>query len=316
MGLIMKDLERTGRDLELSDEQWEIEYQSRKAWIDRTRSNDLWLNKMFNKVGILMTGHQANRPYMKASVDSHSKLGFWLTLAYDNYVDPTWETIDHNNFMPSKDVLDKVDLFLTPHHQVWGGCLFPYAQLVYWGGLAMQNFEYIYCVNSDFVLEKPEGFPQLFEMLGDSDIMTCGPDRDDPPAANTAGFIVRSDAFKAIVKHLENHLVPWENYEKHTQRIGNMEGRLGWAIKDLGLKQVRVNPPLEDMLKVPGHGTWFNTVGFRHIHSEHNYAYRNKGIPPPLEYLDKRHMGGEYELIKTYWETKDPKVLEEWWAKE
>ena len=67
---------------EMSDE----ERASRQAWIDRTSSNDQWAKKIFEKVGILITGHQANRPYMKACIDSHAALGLWITLAYDNFV--------------------------------------------------------------------------------------------------------------------------------------------------------------------------------------------------------------------------------------
>jgi len=290
---------------------------SRQFWIDRTAANDSWAKKTLQPLAILLTSHQANRPYLKASVESHSKLGYWLTLAYDSYVDPTWEALDHNQFMPAKDTLDRVDLFLMGHYQTWGGPLYPYYWLVKWGASILRDFEMVYCANGDFVVEKPEGFPALLELMGDADIMTSGPDRDEPPAANTAGFIVRTDALKKIVQHFQEHLVPWENYEKHTQRIGNMEGRLGWAIKDLGLKQKRVAPPKEDMFRHPGTGTWYDLIGFRHIHAELNHAYRNKGIPPPMKYLDERFAAPhDFSFIKKYEETGDPKVLEEWWAKD
>lgn len=308
MGLTLKDLEEPG----ISEE----ERQSRQIWIDRTRANDTWAVKALKPIGILLTSHQANRPFLKASVESHAKLGYWITLAYDSYVDPVWGLIDHNQFMPAKDVMDKINCFVMGTYQTWGGPLYPFFWLLKLGVHVMSHFKYIYCANGDFVLENPEGFQDLFNLLGNSDIMTSGPDRDDPPAANTAGFIAKTDALIEIVKHLEEHLVPWENYEKHTQRLGNMEGRLGWAIRDLGLRQKRVIPPLEDMFRTPGYGTWYELVGFRHIHAELNYAYRNKKIPPPLKYLDERFMGShDLNFIRKYEETNDPKVLEDWWEK-
>ena len=308
---------------EMSDE----EKASRQYWIDRTSSNDVWANKIFKKIGILITGHQANRPYMKACIESHAKLGYWITLAYDNYVNPEWPEINHNAFMPPKDVLDKIDMFIMPHHQVWGGCLYPWFWLLKFGSDAMQQFEYIYCTNSDFILEKPENFEQLFSLLGDADIMTSGPDYPDSPAANTAGFIVKSSALRQIVQHFQDHFIPWDVYEKYTQQIGNTEGRFGSAIKDLGLKKADVVPPLDadgrgdDMFRIhPSKrkqtGTWYDLVGFRHIHSEHNYAYRYKGIPPEPQYFDGRFMGDEYRQICAYWETKDMEILKNWWAKE
>ena len=309
MGLVLADLEEPG----ISEE----ERASRQLWIDRTRANDKWAKKALKPVGILLTSHQANRLFLKASVESHSKLGHWITLAYDSYINPDWESIDHNQFMPPKDVLDKVDAFFMGHYQTWGGPLFPYFWLIKWGAAMMRDFEIIYCANADFVIEKPEKFELLLDLLGGYDIMTSGPDRDNPPAANTAGFIARTQALQKIVKHLENHLVPWENYEKHTQRVGNMEGRLGWAIKELGLKQKRVDPPLEDMFREPGYGTWYDLIGFRHIHAELNYAYRHRKMPPPLKYLDERYVSSrDLEFIKKYEETGDPKVLEDWWAKD
>jgi hypothetical protein len=309
MGLTRSDLERPN----LSDQD-RIEIQ---AWIDRTSSNDKWANNIFKKVGVLLTSHQANRPYLKASVESHKKLGFWITVAYDSYIDPVQETVDHNHYMPHKDVLDQIDTFLISHYQTWGGPLYPYFWLLKLGAGVMRDFEYIYCANGDFVIEKPEGFAELFAMLGDADVMTSGPDRDKPPAANTAGFLIRSEALHRVVQHMQDHLIPWDVYEKYTQDIGNMEGRFGWAIRDLGLKQVRVEPPLEDMFRVPGHGTWWKTIGFRHIHSEMNYAYRNKGIPPELKYLDERFTAAhDLHFLKLWEDTHDRQYLEQWWAAE
>ncbi len=303
---------------DLVGEMSEEERASRQAWIDRTAANDTWATRALKPVGVLLTSHQANRPFLKASVESHAKLGYWLTVAYDSYVDPLWPTLDHNAFLPPKDVMDQIDLFLMGHYQTWGGPLYPYFWLLKWGAASMQDFDILYCANGDFVLEKPDGFPALLALLGDADILTSGPDRDDPPGANTAGFLVKTDALRKIIHHLQAHLVPWAHYEAHTQRVGNMEGRLGWAIKDLGLTQVRVTPPKEDMFREPGYGTWYDLIGFRHIHAELNAAYRSAAYrPPPLKYLDPRYTGATDWTALTEWErTGDPTVLEAWRAKD
>ena len=287
-----------------------------KVALDNYMANDAWVSKIFKKIGILITSHPGNRAYLKASIETHKKLGLWICLAYDNYLHPDQQDIDYNKIMPAKDVMDNVDTFIMPHYQTWGGVLYPWFWLMKFGVETLQGFEYIYCTNGDFILEKPENFDKLFNLLGDADIMTSGPDRDDPPTANTAGFIAKAPALKAIIKHMQDHFVPFEIYEKYTQEFVNAEGRFGQAIKKLNLKQIRVDPPKEDMLKFyPGQGTWYDLLGFRHIHAEHNYAYRNKGIPPEPKWLDPRFMGDEYRVIKEYWEAQDKKILKQWWAK-
>lgn len=285
-----------------------------KVVLDRMMLNDEWALRGTGKIGVLLTSHPGNRAYLKGCVETHKKLGFWICLAYDNYINPVEPTIDYNSIMPAKDVIDNIDMFLMPHHQVWGGVLYPYFWLFKFGIAALSDFEYIYCTNGDFILEKPEGFPKLMELLGDADIMTSGP--DDERHANTAGFIAKTSALRAIVKHFQDNFIPFENYERTTNDFGNAEGRFGRAIHDLGLKQVVVAPPYNDQLHKPGFGTWYDVVGFRHIHAEHNYAYRYKGIPPEPKYLDPRFMGDEYNRIKEYWETKDMEILKSWWAKE
>lgn len=314
MGLTREDLVRKGRDLEISDEAWAQEYAIRKMVIDRYMSNDSWVKKTYLPCAVLITSHPGNRAYLKACIDTHRKLGLWICLAYDNYLHPDQPTIDYNSIMPAKDVMDSVDLFLMPHYQTWGGVLYPYFWQLKFAVGALKDFPYIYCTNGDFILEKPEGFPKLFSMIEDYDVMTSGPDYDN--AANTAGFIIKTKAFIDVMKYIEDRFVPFENYEKYTQEQGNAEGRFGKAIKALGLKQKSVEPPLDDMFKVPGKGTWFDMLGFRHIHAEHNYAYRYKGIPPQPEYLDERFMGDEYRQIKAYWESKDKSILESWWCKD
>ncbi len=301
---------------DLRDKKWtEQDKKEIAVVLERYQQNDEWALKTRKKVAVLLTSHPGNRPYLKASVESHKKLGYWVVLAYDNYINPANKDIDYNKVMPVKDVMDNVDTFLMPHHQVWGGVLYPYFWLMKFGVNLLQDFEYIYCANGDMVIEKPEGFPEIMKLMGDADIMGTGPDTDR--IFNTAGFIAKSGPLRKMMAHFEKHLIPFENYEKYTQEFGNTEGRLARAIADLKLKRVIMKePPSTEQLHMSNTGTWCKILGFRHIHAELNYAYRYKGIPPEIKYLDERFTGGDYGVIKKYWETKDKKILEAWWAKD
>ena len=80
MGLTSEDL----RDPKWSDkDKAEI-----KIVLDRYKWNDAWISKLFKKVGVLLTSHPGNRAYLKASEESHKKLGFRICLANDNYIYP------------------------------------------------------------------------------------------------------------------------------------------------------------------------------------------------------------------------------------
>jgi hypothetical protein len=281
-------------------------------------ANDVWAMNVFKDVGVILTSHPGNRPYLKASLKSHKKLGFWTTVVYDNYFDPNNKQITYEQRMPARDVFDMADTFLFSHYQTWGGVLYPYFWCLYLGVHTMSSFKYIFCSNGDCVLEKPEGFPKIIEMLGDADIMGCGYEHNNGrPLFNTTSFIAKSEAIKAIMVHYRDHLVGIDNYEKYTQAHGNTEGRFAVAIKELGLK-MKIVPknPVNTQVAAPG-GTWYDILGFRHIHGEWNHAHRRKKIPPYPNHIDKRYMKHKVDLALKYHETEDEeekkKLLKKWW---
>jgi hypothetical protein len=116
-----------------------------------------------------------------------------------------------------------------------------------------------------------------------------------------------------MMRHFQDHLIPIDNYEKHAERLGNTESRFAIAIKELGLKVKKVpkNPPSTNVNAIGG--TWYDILGFRHIHGEWNYAHRYKDIPPPAKYIDETFWQKKRELVKKYYETKDNKFLQQWY---
>jgi len=280
--------------------------------------NDKWAMKAFKDVGVLLTSHPGNRPFLKASLETHKKLGFWTTVVYDNYFDPKNKNISYEQCMPKRDVYDMADTFLIPHHQTWGGVLYPYFWLLYFGLNTMGAFPYIFCSNGDCILGKPEGFPKIMEMLGDADIMGCGyEDNNGRELFNTTSFIAKSEAIRAIMVHFRDHLIGIDTYEKHAERLGNTEGRFAIAIKELGLKVKKVpENPVSTQVHAPG-GTWYDILGFRHIHAEWNYAHRHRLPPPEPKYMDDRYIRAKVQLAKEYHnekdETKKKQLLEKWW---
>ncbi len=331
MGVTREDFIRSGRWLEVPDSVWETELATRKEVVGNYMKNDLWATKIKKRVGVLLTSSSYGLPYLKASLESHKKLGFWTVLAYDNFIDPDngEESVDLNRFMPPKDVMNLVDTFLLPHHQCWGGVSYPFVWLIRLASGILHSFDYVLLNNGDMVLEKPEGFEQLLAKMGDADIMSSGPSLEKE--IGTAGILLKSSALMAVAKHMNDHMVPFEEYEKSTQDFGNTEGRLRVAVRDLGLKEVICRPgkcPSHDpceQIHAPG-GEWYDVLGMRHTHGELNYSHRygrahfaKTGVilpPPPSAYLDPRFCGGEDMKAALAYEAGDIEFVKNWWAKD
>ena len=352
MGVTREDLERKGHWLTVSDEEWERQKQSVEYVTNCYLRNDPWAIKIKKNVGVLLTSSPSGLPYLKASLESHKKLGYWTVLAYDNYISeydcpcPNANStemvngaqldINHNRYMPTKDVMNLVDTFLLPHHQCWGGVSYSFIWLIRLASGILHSFDYVLLNNGDMVLEKPEGFPKLLEMMGDADMMSSGPTYVNVPGKRdeigTAGILFKSKALMDVAKHMNDHMVPFEEYEKSTQDFGNTEGRLAIAARDLGLKQVICKPgkcphhEVCEQLHTAGTGDWYDIIGMRHIHGELNYAHRygkshfdktGEILPVPLSsYLDDRHCGGEDIKAARAYEAGDIEFVKNWWAKD
>jgi len=118
MGVTREDFIRSGRYLEIPDAEWEVELATRKQVVGNYMANDAWGVNIKKNVGVLLTSSCYGRPYLKGSVESHKKLGYWLVISYDNFIDPlAGDSIDFNYWLPPKDVMVNIDTFLIPHHQ-------------------------------------------------------------------------------------------------------------------------------------------------------------------------------------------------------
>jgi hypothetical protein len=84
----------------------------------------------------------------------------------------------------------------------------------------------------------------------------------------------------------------------------------------LKLKKVPVNP-VNTQVAAPG-GTWYDILGFRHIHGEWNNAHRRHRIPPPTKYIDNRYMTAKVNAAKAYEDERDnqkkQELLKKWWS--
>jgi hypothetical protein len=116
------------------------------------------------------------------------------------------------------------------------------------------------------------------------------------------------------MQHFQDHLIPLDVYEKHAQKMGNTEARFAKAILELGLKVKKVpKNPFNTQSHKPS-GTFYDIIGFRHIHGEFNYACKYHDVPPEPKYLDRRYLGARFDYIDKYYQTKEKKYLQKFWG--
>lgn len=292
-----------------------------KIILEGMMSTDNVTKKLFKEVGILLTSHPGNRGFLKASLKSFSKLGYFLLLGYDNYWNPKQENITYEQCLPKRDVFDLCDSFFITPYQEWGGVMLPFFFQLYQGVMMLGNFKYIFCSNGDCVLEKPEGFTTLFNKFKESgaDIFPCGfEENNGRPLLNTTVFLSKTEAIQKMMIHFRDNFIPFDTYEKKVEQMGNTESRFYIAAKELGLKILKPEKnPVNTQLAMPG-GEFYETMGLRHVHGEWNHAFRNKKIPPDPKYIDNRYMKAKVNLAQQYYDENDPEkkkeLLKKWWS--
>jgi hypothetical protein len=272
--------------------------------------------KWNDHINVLITAHMDQRVFLDACIESVKGLG-WILMAYDN------PDGDYQRRLPKEAILKKIDQFIMKHPtRDMAGPTYPQ----FWNFrhgidlLLSSKGEYIFVIGADSILERPEGLPEIMEMLGDGDFIACStrnPKRHKDVYCNTKSLLAKKSAFKTIIDHVQGGFVPFDH------KFGNMESRFGLAIKETGIKEVRVpNLPGEDQFaysydkegKVINNGTWGDVLGYRHLAGEHKIRRKNKIIPEEEKYFDKEYLRRyEIETMAKYWETGEEGFLKAWW---
>lgn len=307
MEMRLKDIQRRkgtpGEYTKQQEQKMYIHEKNMKGW----NMTDLKRVEKLNKnLAIIVGTHSGHAPWLRACLEACQKTGYFVLLAYDN---PFWKAKDMARILPAPSTLALADAIVFKHRSY----LHSVGVAHFWNniyGLSLikaLGFKYIYALNGDCVMEKPENLDQLINMLGNGDIF---PNQYEPERRyiGTMGYVSKTDIMLELfhIHRRELHM-----YSRTT------EGRLWYYVKENNLKVV---PPKENHVhnyRLCGTGTWYETVGFRHIHAEHKVTRRDKLPPPEQKFYDlpdPYYSGGEWALLKQYWKTKSQEDLNKWWG--
>lgn len=300
-------LSRSKRGKKLKEGQYDRWYTEAKT-VHRNNSHDQILyDKLQKDLCVIIPTHRYHRPWLKACLTCIQKLGYFSILAYDNPFHQGQLKRQIETLLPHPDVLSLADYLSFKPKTLHSGVTVPHM----WNMLFAVNqayslgFEYIFCMNGDFIMERPENFEKLRDMIGDAEMfpLAWNPKK---PSCGTAAFIAKT----------ENQFKFWRYFAKTLyQPKGNAEARLGRYYKENNLKILHFEEgPLSHQMPNEK-STWYKTVGLRHLHAEHKIRRWKKMEPVESKYFDTRYLNGnERKTLLKYWQTGDKKFLEMWWG--
>jgi len=276
-----------------------------KAYQNQLRDYEK-IQKLEKDTCIIVPTHYYHAPWLRACLEACQKTGLFVVLAYDNPIYAPNQ--DLNIRFPNAKTLLLAD-YISVKHKTWGsGVGIPHSFNM-WYGLKMVKalgFDYVFNINGDCVMEKPEGLGKLKEMLGMADIISC--EYHPGRYIGTMAWLAKTDvAVKLWDMNMEN---------LYRNNLGNAEARMGIFANRLNLDVVPVKNPSDHHFKDWTHDNTFRKVlGIRHLHAEHKVRRWNKKEPIEEHFCEKQYLNlHEKNSLEKYWKTGDRKYLEKWWS--
>lgn len=288
------------------------------SWYDLSLLNALPCEK---NLAIIVTAWNGQLKWMKAVLEKYRESGAFVILSYDN---PFYAWVPRNShdmmrIMPNQShyllanaVVHKHITYDADKRNGWFWNV-RYAQNLLRG---FPNIKYVYVTNGDCICEKPEGFKEAIELLGESDLIAG---QSTPSVIHTACMLFKIEAFNKTFDYMYNVM--------RVSVIGSRspEGLLREATEKCGVK-VKHCPkqPLDasdgtvDMYsRYDQDSTWKNILGYKNLFAIQE-TKGNEGREPIDkkyidDYLDFLYFSGEEkESICQFYRTGDRRYLYMW----
>ncbi len=123
------------------------------------------------------------------------ELGYFVLLAYDNHF---WSKQTVADIFPSAKVMMMTDAISMKHQTHIANVGISYLWDMLYGLRLLKGFgfPYVLSINGDCIMEKPENFPQIIDMLGDADII-CSEYIPKHRCCGTIAKLAKMDIFLA-----------------------------------------------------------------------------------------------------------------------
>lgn len=272
---------------------------------------------------IIVTSWMGQLKWLKGVLTQYRQVpGAFVILAYDN---PFYAWAEKNHiqmmrcmpnpmhYLLANAVVHKHITYDSDKRNGW------FWDVRYAQGIVKQfpNIKHVYVTNGDCAIERPEGFPELIEILGDAELMAG---QNNGEVIHTADMLFTVDAFHRVFDYMA------EVFRVPVIGSRSPESTLLEAVKNLGIR----NKPAPEQPKDPRDGTvdcyacfgqdstFKRVIGFRNLFAEYETAGNMGREPIDGKYVDSYqdwiYFGGEErETICRYWETGDRRYLYQYW---
>ncbi len=273
-------------------------------------------------MAIIVTSWMGQLKWLKSVLTQYRLVpGAFVVLAFDNPFYP-WapkNPVDMQRHMPNCEhyllahsVVHKHITYDSDKRNGW------YWDVRYAQGILKQfsNIKHVYVTNGDCICERPEGFKEIIELMGDGELMAGQSNVD---LIHTADMMFTADAFHRIFDRMSEIMrVPIIGSRSPEGNILNIVQELGIKVTHAPLQGLDPGDTTIDWYsRFNQDSTWKRVLGFRNLFAEYE-TYGNMGMEPlPGRYvdgyLDWIYFGGEErETICKFWETGDRRYLYMW----
>lgn len=273
----------------------------------KANMQELVVREKLNKdVAVIIPTYWAHKPWLRSCLESCGGLGFYILLAYDNHF---WVKQTASGLFPPPKVMTLADSVGMKHRSYFNSVGISHMWNMWYNLKLLKGFgfPYILSIAGDCILERPEGFPELWDLLGDNDII-CNIWDEERKYAGTLGVLSKTDVYLGYFEHFVR------NQYDHS---GSTEGRLFKYLRDGNFKVAPVKNSAHNFKMPDPNSDWNRTIGYRHLHAEQVIRQEERLYPVEKKYFD---FGDECENIKKdgplhkYYLTEDMSHLEKWWG--
>jgi hypothetical protein len=263
---------------------------------------------------IIVPTYDGHLMFLKNVLQQYKKTGKYVICSYDRHSET-----------PPSDILDVPDAWVWKH-KTYGaekrnGWLW---DMVYAAGIveSFPNIEYIVTGNGDCVWDKPEGIQDLFDLMGEADILSASSDT----IVHTCADVWKRPCFLSFMEHvkeaLNKNLPASHSPEVLLRDFKNIETQwfhMPTPKNPMYPKKHFYAGRVDHYSSYNQDSTFKEIVGYRNLGGEHKAACQEHLEPVPKKYFDFRENGlyfnqHERATLIPYYMTQDRRWLYKYWA--